>query len=348
VGTFGSGRPARPGPTAPVSPDAVPGVLDAARLAEAAAAWYRRRTYLAGDLPDPTRLAERKRRSGERVSVVLPALDEAATIGSICRTIRRALMEDVPLVDELLVVDGDSRDGTAHLARAAGATVHRVGDLVPEVPAVAGKGEALWRSLAAAQGDLVVWLDADIANFAPHFVSRLLAPLLLDPTVSFVKGFYRRPLRRGATLVPDEGGRVTELLARPLLAALFPELAGFAQPLAGEYAGRRATLERVPFFTGYSVEVGLLVDLAAAEGLDALAQVDLGVRVHRNRPLAELAPMARAIARTILRRAEERGRLLAGLDLETAPFLSPTPDGVEALGVAEVERPPMARLRAGP
>jgi glucosyl-3-phosphoglycerate synthase len=163
----------------------------------------------------------------------------------------------------------------------------------------------------------------------------------MDPTVSYVKGFYRRPLARGDELVPDEGGRVTELLARPLIAALFPELGGFTQPLAGEYAGTVDVLRRIPFFTGYSVEVGLLIDLLDLVGLDALAQVDLGERVHRNRTLAELGPMAYTIGRTILQRAEERGRLSSAMDFPSAPFLRPTPDGMETHDVRELERPPM-------
>ncbi|MGH2728921.1 MAG: glucosyl-3-phosphoglycerate synthase, partial [Actinomycetota bacterium] len=280
------------------------------------------------------------------VSVVLPALNEAATIGSICSTIRRRLIDRTGLVDELLVVDCSSEDGTHEIAAHAGAVVHNINELVPEMPVVMGKGEALWRSLAAVSGDVVVWIDSDIRNFSTRFVTRLVAPILTDPTVSFVKGFYRRPMARGEELIPDEGGRVTELLARPMLAALFPELSGFVQPLAGEYAGHIDVLKRVPFFTGYSVEIGLLIDLLDTVGLDAMAQVDLDERVHRNRPLAELGPMAYAIGRTILQRAEERGRLRSALDFPMAPMLRPSPDGISVENVAEVERPPMEMIAA--
>jgi glucosyl-3-phosphoglycerate synthase len=313
-------------------------------LAGLAQRWHRRRTYGSGNLPNASELAARKMASGERVSVVLPALNEAATIGGICTTIQRRLVERTGLVDELIVIDCSSDDGTPQIAAEAGARVHDVSDLVPELPAVRGKGEALWRSLAAVNGDIVVWVDSDIRNFSTRFVTRLVAPILTDPTVSFVKGFYRRPIARGEELIPDEGGRVTELLARPMIAALFPELSGFVQPLAGEYAGHIDVLKRVPFFTGYSVEIGLLIDLLDKGGLDAMAQVDLDERVHRNRPLSELGPMAYAIGRTILRRAEERGRLRSMLDLPMAPLLRPSPDGVVAHEVDELQRPPMESL----
>ena len=303
--------------------------------------WHRRRTLGARALPGARELAARKAGSGEHISVVLPALNEAETIGGICATIRDRLMRTRPIVDELIVVDCASADGTPEIAEAQGATVYDVGDLVPDVPVVPGKGDALWRSLSVVSGDIVVWVDSDIRNFTPRFVTRLVAPLLIDPTVSFVKAFYRRPIARGDELVPDEGGRVTELLARPLLGALFPELSGFAQPLAGEYAGCVDVLRRVPFFSGYSVEVGLLIDLLDLIGLDGLAQVDLGERVHRNRPLADLGPMAYGIGRTILQRAEARGRMRQALEFPSSVFFRPTPDGMEAHEVVEIERPPM-------
>jgi len=307
--------------------------------------WHRRRTLGARSVPTAQQIAARKRSSGERISVVLPALNEAATIGEICSTIRRRLVEAVPVVDELIVVDCSSTDDTPGIARDAGASVFDVGDLLPEIPVEPGKGEALWRSLDVVTGDIVVWIDSDIRNFGPRFVTRLVGSLIADPSISFVKGFYRRPIARGGELVPDEGGRVTELLARPLLAALFPELSGFMQPLAGEYAGRIDVLRRVPFFTGYSVEIGLLIDLLEVEGLDALAQVDLGERIHRNRPLTDLGPMAYGIGRTILQRAEERGRLHSALDFPMAPLLRPSADGVEVREVIERERPPMELIR---
>lgn len=318
-------------------------------LTRLAQRWYERRTYAGADLPGPGDLAARKRADGASVSVVLPALNEGETVGAICRTITRELIEKHGLVDELFVIDADSTDETASEARANGAQVLRVSEIIPEIPVVRGKGESLWRSLHVVSGDLVVWIDADIRDFQPHFVSRLVAPLIMDDSTSFVKGFYRRPIAHNGDLLPSGGGRVTELLARPMLNALFPELGGLLQPLAGEYAGRRDMLQRVPFFTGYSVEVGLLVDLLERVGLDSFAQVDLEERVHRNRPLDELGPMAYAIGRTILRRAEEWGRVRAAHDYPVQPLLMPDADGgLEAREVVELERPPISQLATSP
>jgi glucosyl-3-phosphoglycerate synthase len=306
--------------------------------------WHRRRTYGAADLPSASEVASRKAASGDRVSVVLPALNESETIGAICTSIRERFMGPHALVDELIVVDCASADETRAIATSAGATVYDVSELMPEVSVEPGKGEALWRSLSVVAGDIVVWIDSDIRDFSPRFVSGLVTPLVTDATVAYVKGFYRRPILREGELVPGEGGRVTELLARPLLAALFPELSGFAQPLAGEYAGRVDVLRRLPFFTGYSVEVGLLIDMLDVVGLDGLAQVDLGERIHRNRTLVELGPIAYAIARTILKRADEHGRTRWAGSLRSTPLLVPTLDGLEAHEVRERERPPIADL----
>jgi glucosyl-3-phosphoglycerate synthase len=249
--------------------------------------------------PDARDLADRKRRLGVRVSVCLPARNEEATIGHIVDTVRRDLVEDAGLVDELIVLDDGSTDATAEVAREAGGGVYAVPGVLPELPPGEGKGNALWKSLYVAEGDLVCFLDADLRNFAPHFVSALLEPLLGDPAVGFVKGYYQRPL--GAE--PTGGGRVNELVARPLLCALFPQLASVRQPLGGEYAGRRAFLEVVPFVEGWGVELGLLIDIADRFGVDAITQRDLGMREHRNRSLDELGPQAMAVLLTGLRRA---------------------------------------------
>ena len=307
--------------------------------------WYAKRTFRAKDLQGD--LLARKRAAGVSISVALPAVNEAATVGPICASIVRKLIGE-GLVDELVVLDGGSTDDTVVVARAAGATVVDARELVSHVPPVKGKGESLWRSLSILSGDIICWIDADITNFEPHFVSRLLAPLLVDPTCMFVKAFYRRPIAHGDVMLPTGGGRVTELLARPLLNVLFPELGGVIQPLSGEYAGRRDVLMQLPFFTGYSVEAGLLIDLLDVVGLDAIAQVDLGVRAHRNRPLDELSPMAYAIAQTILRRAEEWGRLEVAHDHPLHPLVMPAPDGVALHDIHELERPPFAALTASP
>jgi glucosyl-3-phosphoglycerate synthase len=234
-------------------------------------------------------------KGGRRISVCLPARNEEATVGSIVARVRSSLVEAVPLVDEVLVVDDGSDDATGAEARAAGARVLRRG---PE-DGVPGKGQALRRAVEEATGDVLVFLDADVRNFADHFVVGLLGPVLTEPGLALVKATYRRPLAGS----DGPGGRVTELVARPLLARLFPELAGVTQPLAGECAAPRSVLESVPFADGYGVEVGLLIDVAARCGPGALAQVDLGERVHRNRPLDELAPQAAAIIDVVLDRA---------------------------------------------
>jgi glucosyl-3-phosphoglycerate synthase len=237
-----------------------------------------------------------RRRRGRAVSVCIPARDEEATVATIVSTIRDALCAaagGVDLVDEVLVVDDGSHDATGPRAAAAGARVVATG------ASGRGKGEAMGVALAESVGDLVVFVDADIVNFAPHFVTGLLGPLLVDDDVALVKGSYDRPLHGRA----GEGGRVTELVARPLIDLLFPQLAGVAQPLAGETAAPRAVLDKVTLAPGYGVELGLLIDVAERFGADAVAQVDLGVRVHRNRPLPELRPQARDVLRAGLDRA---------------------------------------------
>ncbi|MFC4082393.1 glucosyl-3-phosphoglycerate synthase [Amycolatopsis samaneae] len=233
---------------------------------------------------------------GDRtVSVVLPALDEEETVGAVVESVRPLLGT---VVDELVVLDSGSTDATADVAAAAGARVVRREDVLPELTPRPGKGEVLWRSLAATSGDLVVFLDSDLVDPDPGFVPALLGPLLTETGVHLVKGFYRRPLRLEST----GGGRVTELLARPVLSALRPALSGLVQPLGGEYAGTREFLESVPFAAGYGVEIGLLLDAEARYGLDGLAQVNLGVRKHRNRSLLQLGVMARQILGTALER----------------------------------------------
>ncbi|HYH31297.1 MAG TPA: glucosyl-3-phosphoglycerate synthase, partial [Pseudonocardia sp.] len=251
-------------------------------------------------------------KSGRRVSVVLPALDEEATVGAIVAAIVPLTRGPAPLVDELVVVDSGSTDRTIEVAADAGARVVLRGDVLPDLEPVPGKGEVLWRSLAATSGDLVCFLDSDLVDFDPGFVPALLGPLLTDQAVALVKGFYRRPLRLESAEADTGGGRVTELLVRPLLAALRPELAGVVQPLGGEYAGTRELLESVPFAPGYGVEIGLLLDTFSRLGIDGLAQVNLGVRKHRNRSLLQLGAMSRQILAAALRRC---GQPDSGADL---------------------------------
>ncbi|MBW5424271.1 glucosyl-3-phosphoglycerate synthase, partial [Streptomyces sp. BG9H] len=255
--------------------------------------WLSRRSWSAADRP-LDRLAAAKRASGASVSVVLPALDEQETVGAIVAEIRRELVERTPLVDELVVIDSGSSDRTAQVAREAGAKVVHRDEILPRIAPLPGKGEVLWRSLLVTSGDIVAFVDADLREFSADFVSGIVGPLLTDPDVAFVKAMYDRPLGEAS----GQGGRVTELMARPLLNMHWPLLAGFVQPLGGEYAARRSLLERLPFPVGYGVELGLLVDALHTVGLDALAQVDVGVRKHRHQDGQALGRMAAAIYRT--------------------------------------------------
>jgi glucosyl-3-phosphoglycerate synthase len=309
-----------------------------------------------------------------RVSVVLPALNEQSTVGPIVAAIRRALVER-GLVDELVVMDSGCTDGTARVAAAAGARVVRREEVLPGFEPLPGKGEVLWRSLAATTGDVLVFVDADLREFTPSFVVALLGPLLADPGVHLVKAAYDRPLaagrrltrgwpgagrvrgwpgagplgRRAPAVAPAGGGRVTELVARPLLNLHWPELAGFAQPLSGEYAARRRLLERLPFPTGYGVELGLLVGALRLVGLDGLAQVDLCRRRHRHQSDARLGVMASEILRTALRRLEEEGRLtLAGPVGTALTQFERSGTGYRMLTteVCQIERPPLADVPA--
>ncbi|MFE2528828.1 glucosyl-3-phosphoglycerate synthase [Streptomyces sp. NPDC059382] len=301
--------------------------------------WLAERSWSAADRP-LDQLLDRKRAAGTTVSVVLPALDEEATVGEIVEVIRRELIEGpgTPLVDELVVVDSGSRDRTAEVAAKAGARVVHRDEILPRLPALPGKGEVLWRSLLATTGDVVCFVDADLRDFSASFVSGIVGPLLTDPEVQFVKAMYDRPLGDA----PGQGGRVTELVARPLLNLHWPRLAGFVQPLGGEYAVRRSLLERLPFPVGYGVELGLLVDALHTVGLDALAQVDVGVRLHRHQDGQALGRMAAAIYRTAQLRLS-RGHLVRP---ELTQF-ERGPDGFvpRTYAVDTEERPPMIEVK---
>jgi glucosyl-3-phosphoglycerate synthase len=275
---------------------------------------------------DTDDLTARKAAGEHAVSLCIPARNEAATIGAIVEQVH-----DHPLVDEVLVVDDHSRDGTADAAASAGARVVHAAEVLAEHGAGPGKGQALWKATAVATGDLLAFCDGDVRDFSPHYVVGLLGPLLTAPGVCFVKAFYERP----GDGHPRGGGRVTELVARPMLHLLFPHLAGTVQPLAGEFAGRRSLLERLPFVEGYGVDIGLLIDAAGALGVDGLAQVDLGRRVHRNRPLADLGPMAAIVLMTALQRA--------GIDEVPADMVLDQPDR-RPVPVRYAERPPLVTV----
>jgi glucosyl-3-phosphoglycerate synthase len=306
--------------------------------------WFARRTFATADL-DLQALIERKRAAGLTVSLVLPARNEAGTVEGV---VASGMALAGQLVDEVVVLDGNSTDGTAELAAAAGATIHQDAEILTQFGAPFGKGDALWRSLTVTSGDIVAFVDTDIRNPDPRFVWGIVAPLLLDDEIGFVKGFYDRPIEIGGVLQPSGGGRVTELMARPLINLFWPALAGMVQPLSGEYAGRRGLLERIPFFTGYGVEIGLLIDVLADSGADAIAQVDVGERVHRNQDLASLSRMSFAIAHVALQRLAASGRVSFDdtLDDRYVQFLRDD-HGVMTLQsgtVADVERPPLREL----
>ncbi|MFF0148981.1 glucosyl-3-phosphoglycerate synthase [Amycolatopsis sulphurea] len=295
--------------------------------------WFDRRTWQEPGWSIADIVAAKR---GRTVSVVLPALNEERTVAEVVGSVRPLLGT---AIDEIVVADSGSTDATVEVAAAAGARVVRREDVLPELPPRPGKGEVLWRSLAATTGDVLVFLDSDLVDPDPSFVPSLLGPVLTEPGVHLVKGFYRRPLRLEST----GGGRVTELLARPALSALRPALAELVQPLGGEYAGTREFFESVPFAGGYGVEIGLLLDAEARYGLDALAQVNLGVRKHRNRSLLQLGVMARQILGTALARS-------GMADTDSARFTQFVQVSGEWLpDVTEVplaDRPPMREVRA--
>lgn len=295
--------------------------------------WFEARRYDAHHF-DPVSLLAAKR--GQRVSVVLPALDEQDTVGGVVAALREAVVDRVGLVDEIVVVDSGSVDLTRAEAARAGARVVAAADVEPGLGHCRGKGEALWKSLFTTCGDILVFVDADLPRIGPHYVTGLLGPLLTEPDVALVKAFYDRPLTTTEGVSPDGGGRVTELVARPLLNLYWPRLSGVVQPLAGEYAARRWLLERLPFPRGYGVEIGILIDLLDLVGLDGLAQVDLGYREHRHQSDEALAAMSASIMHTAL------GRLgLPGTAATLTQFRRV--DGVPVARVRPVqtdERPP--------
>jgi glucosyl-3-phosphoglycerate synthase len=266
------------------------------------------RTYHHRDFPI-AELCQKKARTGETISVVIPTLDEQSTIGAIVRIVREELMERYPLVDELIVVDSGSTDQTVVEAQSAGAVVYQASAICPEHGHYRGKGENLWKSQWVASGSVTVFVDGDIMNFHPGYISGLVGPLLDDPALQYVKAFYQRPLCTEFGDLEHEGGRVSELLIKPFFSLFYPELRALHQPLAGEYAVRRRLLAQLPFPTGYAVELAHLIDVLALHGPDVFAQCDLDSRRHRNRPLGELSEMASALLPTLLRRAERDGKL---------------------------------------
>jgi glucosyl-3-phosphoglycerate synthase len=312
--------------------------------------WFAENTFSADEFADLSLLVEKKRRQGLTISLGLPALNEEATVGRVITVLKSTLMDQVPLLDEIVLIDSGSTDRTVAIAQELGVPVVDHRDLLPEAgPPLRGKGEALWKSLSALKGDIIVWVDTDIENIGPQFVYGLIGPLLAEPRIQYVKGYYRRPIRTTEGLAAEGGGRVTELTIRPLFNLFYPALTGLIQPLAGEYAGRRAALEAVPFFSGYGVETGLLVDLLDEFGLSSIAQVNLGERVHRNQTLGALSVMSFAIIQVVLLRLEERQKVHFLEDVNRSMKLIHTSEGqlhLELRAVRDVERPPILTIPA--
>jgi glycosyltransferase involved in cell wall biosynthesis len=309
--------------------------------------WFAENTYDAEEFADLEALLALKRQRGLTISLALPALNEEATVGKVIRSIKGPLMDEVPLIDELVLIDSRSTDRTVEIARSLGVAVFVHQDILPQYGLHRGKGEALWKSLYVTRGDLVFWIDTDIVNIHPRFVYGLIGPLLLNPGVQFVKGFYRRPLRVDGKLEAGGGGRVTELTARPLLNLFYPQLSGTIQPLSGEYGGRRSLLEQLPFYTGYGVETGMLIDILERAGVSGIAQVDLKERIHRNQPLQALSKMSFAIIQVVINKLERRFGPGLLEDINTSMKLIRQENDhfhLEVQEIIEYERPPMAEI----
>jgi glucosyl-3-phosphoglycerate synthase len=309
--------------------------------------WFAENTFRAKEFDDLEALVEIKKRQGMTVSLALPALNEEETVGNVILMVKKALMEDVPLVDEMVLIDSNSTDQTREIATDLGLPVYIHQELLPQYGERRGKGEALWKSLLVTHGDILVWIDTDITNIHPRFVYGVIGPMLVNPNIQFVKGFYRRPLKVGDKIQAGGGGRVTELTARPLLNLFYPELSGVIQPLSGEYGGRRQALERLHFFSGYGVEIGLLIECFEKLGISAIAQVDLLKRIHRNQSLEALSKMSFVVLQAFIRKLEGRMKVQMLEDVNRTMKLVRYKRGdyfLDVEDVAEYERPPMIEI----
>jgi glucosyl-3-phosphoglycerate synthase len=309
--------------------------------------WFAEANFHHAEFGDLRRLVQLKEKQGLTVSLVLPTLNEAETIGPIVRRAVREMMGRVPLLDEVLVIDSESGDDTRAIAEAEGARVVVHSDVLARYGTFRGKGEALWKSLYETSGDIVVWADTDVRNWHPRMVYGTLGPLLHEPRLQYVKGYYQRPIVEAGFLKEGGGGRVTELVARPLVNLFYPELSGLIQPLSGEYAGRRTLLESIPFFTGYAVEIGHLIDVAERVGIEGLGQVDLERRVHRNQELEGLSRMSFVILQAVMKRLEERRKVRLFAEMGSTMKLPRSGRGrlsLEVIELADQERPPMIRI----
>ena len=322
--------------------------MDAGRLADdGTGAWFRRRTSRWQDWT-PDWLLAAKKQLGVTISVVIPARNEQRTVAGVVSAIARSLVTQIPLVDELVVMDSDSTDATALVAADAGAIVHRARDVEPAAGSFPGKGEALWKSLLVTSGDLLVFVDADLTRWGPHFVSGLLGPLLANEQVRLVKGFYTRVRTESDGSTSTEGGRVTELVARPLISLWWPELTAVVQPLAGEWAARRSLMESLSIPVGYGVELATLMDTVSRYGLDAVAQVDLGSRAHRHQANHDLALMAAELLMVAERRRPGQQPDLPATAVDLHQFVRDDDGQARQISrpVPVAERPPAASVRA--
>jgi nucleotide-binding universal stress UspA family protein len=309
--------------------------------------WFGEANFHHAEFADLRRLVQLKEKQGLTVSLVLPTLDEEETIGPIVRRAIREMMGRVPLVDEILVIDSMSTDRTREIAEAEGARVVQHPDILSRYGSFKGKGEALWKSVYETSGDIIVWADTDVRNWHPRMVYGTLGPLLHEPRLQYVKGYYQRPIVEDGVMKEGGGGRVTELVARPLINLFYPELSGMIQPLSGEYAGRRGLLESIPFFTGYAVEIGHLIDAADRVGIEGLGQVDLERRIHRNQELEGLSRMSFVILQAVMKRLEERRKARLFAELGSTMKLPRSGKGrlaLEVIELADQERPPMIRI----
>jgi len=309
--------------------------------------WFAQNTFHSNEFADLRYLMTLKEKQGVTISLGLPALNEEKTVGNVIQTLKTALMDEIPLIDEIVLIDSRSTDDTVKIAHEHNVETYIHQDVLPDVGSYTGKGEALWKSLYLLKGDIIVWVDTDITNIHPRFIYGLLGPLLNHPHIQYVKGFYQRPITIDNTSHGVGGGRVTELVARPFFNLFYPELSGIIQPLSGEYAGRRTALEQVPFFSGYGVETGLLIDILDLFGLNALAQTDLEVRIHHNQPLVSLSKMSFAILQVFIARLEKRyGMEMLNKASRSMKTIIHEPDrfGLEINHIGDVERPPMLTL----
>lgn len=310
--------------------------------------WFAENTYHSREFADLEKLLALKRQQGVSISLGLPAFNEEATIGKVIRVLKKSLMDELPLLDEIVLIDSHSTDATRRIAAELGVTPFVHQDILSAQGSFRGKGEALWKSLYLLKGDIILWMDTDITNPHPRFVYGILGPLLNDPQLQYVKGFYKRPMKMAGEPSLGEGGRVTELLARPIINLFFPELSGVVQPLAGIYGGRRRALEQLPFYSGYGVEIGLLLEALERFGLRALAQVDLEEVAHRNQQLRALSKMSFAILQVFAEYLQQRGKLDSRLEIErTMKVLRSEEEHfyMEEVYVHDQQRPPMIEVK---